>query len=375
MRPEFFRHLFESSRCGILTIDEAGRVTTANQFAREMLQLPQPPVDAAPACTDFLRDHPTLSRTLLDSLSMENPPSRFEVEVRPKGGARRVLGGTISHVRGTNGKREGAVLFFKDLTQIEIGEEQDRLKDRLAAIGQMAAGLAHEIRNPLGNIGSTATLLKRKLNGNDSGIIALDNIVQEVRRLNQTVTQCLEYAKPIHLRPRPVELSVLVTEALQEVRARWPSGKVMVQEKYDPRVSGLIADGIQLRQVFHNLISNAFDAMGGKGNLEIATFLELSEREFGSPGTPPSVSSTPFAVIRIRDDGKGISAEARERLFFPFFTTKPGGSGIGLAIVKKIVDSHQGIIDVESEPDRGAVFSIKLPYPAPPERSPDGADR
>jgi signal transduction histidine kinase len=80
-------------------------------------------------------------------------------------------------------------------------------------------------------------------------------------------------------------------------------------------------------------------------------------------------------VIRIRDDGKGISAEARERLFFPFFTTKPGGSGIGLAVVKKIVDSHQGIIDVESEPDRGAVFSIKLPYPAPPEGSPDGADR
>jgi signal transduction histidine kinase len=219
----------------------------------------------------------------------------------------------------------------------------------------MAAGLAHEIRNPLGNIGTTASLLKRKLSGNDSGIVALDNIVQEVRRLNQTVTQCLEYAKPLHLRPRPVDLPVLLAEALQEVRARWPAGRVEVKETHDPEVSGLRADGIQLRQVLHNLISNAFDAMGGRGNLEIATFLE--------PGSTAEKDSERFAVIRIRDTGRGITPEVRERLFFPFFTTKPAGSGIGLAIAKKIVDSHQGMIDVESESGRGATFSVKLPYP------------
>src|SRR4029434_8764073 len=151
-----------------------------------------------------------------------NPPSRFELDLKTPSRIKLVIGGSISHVRGASGAREGAALFFKDLTTIEQGEEQERLKDRLAALGHMAAGLAHEIRNPLGNIGTTASLLKRKLSGNDSGIVALDNIVQEGRRLNHTVNQCLEYAKPVHLRPHRVALPPLVSEALQEVRAKWP---------------------------------------------------------------------------------------------------------------------------------------------------------
>jgi PAS domain S-box-containing protein len=353
MQPDFYREIFDSLRCGILTIDEEGSVTTVNQVAKQILDLDENLVGHIP-CRQLLADYPEICRILLDSLRMENPPSRFELDIKAPGRSKRVIGGSISHVRGTHGRRDGAVLFFKDLTTIEQGEEQERLKDRLAALGHMAAGLAHEIRNPLGNIGTTATLLKRKLSGNDSGVMALDNIVQEVRRLNQTVTQCLEYAKPIHLRPRPVDLPVLLAEALQEVRAKWPTGKVQVQESYDPQISGLQADGIQLRQVLHNVISNAFEAMGGRGSLEIATYFDSSKA---------SSDNGRFVVIRIRDSGRGITPEAMERLFFPFFTTKPGGSGIGLAIAKKIVDSHQGMIDVESETGVGATFSIKLPYP------------
>ena len=355
MQANFYREIFESLRCGILTIDEEGLVTTVNQVARQILDLPEL-VAKKVHCRQVLADYPEICRLLLESLRMENPPIRFELDLKAPGRAKRVIGGSISHVRGADGSRDGAVLFFKDLTTIEQGEEQERLKDRLAALGHMAAGLAHEIRNPLGNIGTTASLLKRKLSGNDSGIVALDNIVQEVRRLNHTVTQCLEYAKPIHLRPRPVDLPVLLAEALQEVRAKWPSCRVEVKETHDPRVSGLQADGIQLRQVLHNLISNAFDAMGGRGNLEIATYLEPA-------GSASEKGSERFAIIRIRDSGRGITPEVRERLFFPFFTTKSAGSGIGLAIAKKIVDSHQGMIDVESESGHGATFSVKLPYP------------
>ena len=355
MQPDFYREIFESLRCGILTVDEEGRVTTVNHVARQILDLPDE-VAEKPPCKQMLVDYPEICRILLDSLRMENPPSRFELDLKAPGRAKRVIGGSISHVRGTDGYRDGAVLFFKDLTTIEQGEEQERLKDRLAALGHMAAGLAHEIRNPLGNIGTTASLLKRKLSGNDSGIIALDNIVKEVRRLNQTVTQCLEYAKPIHLRPVAVDLPALLAEALQEVRAKWPSSRVEVRESHDPKIAGLRADRIQLRQVFHNLISNAFDAMGGRGDLEIATYLETA----GSASEP---DADRVVVIRIRDTGRGITPEVRERLFFPFFTTKAGGSGIGLAIAKKIIDSHQGIIDVESESGQGATFSVKLPYP------------
>ena len=353
MEPEFYREIFESLRCGILTIDEEGHVTTVNQVARQILDLPEA-IPERTLCGELLSEYPDICRILLDSLRMENPPSRFELDLKTPGRPKLVIGGSISHVRGPDGTREGAVLFFKDLTTIELGEEQERLKDRLAALGHMAAGLAHEIRNPLGNIGTTASLLKRKLSGNDSGIVALDNIVQEVHRLNHTVTQCLEYAKPVHLRPHRVTLPSLVSEALQEVRAKWPAGKVEIKESHDPSVRELSADGIQLRQVLHNLISNAYDAMGGRGRLEIGTYLEPAGAE-GVAGR--------YAVIRIRDTGRGISPEVRERLFYPFFTTKPGGSGIGLAIAKKIIDSHQGMIDVENESRQGATFVVKLPYP------------
>jgi len=363
MQPDFYREIFESLRCGILTIDEEGRITTLNHVAREILDLPDDVSERVP-CRQMLGDYPEICRILLDSLRMENPPSRLELDLKAPGRAKRVIGGSISHVRGTDGTREGAVLFFKDLTTIEQGEEQERLKDRLAALGHMAAGLAHEIRNPLGNIGTTASLLKRKLSGNDSGIIALDNIVQEVRRLNHTVTQCLEFAKPVHLRPHRVTLPALVSEALQEVRAKWPAGRVEVRESHDSQIRDLSADGIQLRQVLHNLISNAFDAMGGLGSLEIGTYLEPT-------GAATAQDPGRFAVIRIRDTGRGITPEVRERLFFPFFTTKPGGSGIGLAIAKKIIDSHQGMIDVESESGQGATFFVKLPYPGAPAAAAD----
>jgi PAS domain S-box-containing protein len=366
MQSRFFQELFESSRTGILTIDETGAVTTANPTACRILNLPETPPDGVP-CQVLLRDHPTLSQVLLDSLRMENPPSRIEIDLRIPGASRRVIGGSISHIRRTDGTREGAALFFKDLTRLEQGEEQERLKDRLAALGEMAAGLAHEIRNPLGNIGSTATLLKRKLDGNDSGILALNNIVQEVQRLNRTVTQCLEYARPVTLRLAPVEITRLLDEAILEVKSRWPAGRVRIIRDHDPAVGRLLADPAQIRQVLVNILANAFDAMEGEGRLEIASYLEAEGRAPAPPaGEPPLDDAAWAAVVRVRDDGRGMTPEVRERLFFPFFTTKSGGSGIGLAVVKKILDSHRGRIHVESEPGRGATFTIKLPYPGPP---------
>ncbi len=364
MEPEFYREVIESTRCGILTLDEQGQVTTVNQLGRQILDLPHPSHGSIP-CQDLLRDHPSICKMLLDSLGMENPPSRIEVDIKAPGRPRRVIGGTVSHIRRDDGSRGGVVFFFKDLTQLEQKEEQERLKERLAALGEMAAGLAHEIRNPLGNIGSTASLLKRKLDGNDSGILALNNIVQEVRRLNQTVTQCLEYAKPVHLKPRSVNLAVLVREALQEVRSAWPGSRIQVTEKLPEESVEVMADGFQLRQVFHNLVANAFDAMSGAGSLEITVGLESSDRGTAGGGPPADPELPRYAVVRIKDSGRGITPEVRERLFFPFFTTKPGGSGIGLAVAKKIVDSHRGVIDVESEPGAGAAFSVKLPFPGP----------
>jgi signal transduction histidine kinase len=359
---DFYKDLFESTRCGILAIDEAGQVTKINQLARSILSLPEPVPEAVP-CQELLHDHPALCRILLDSLRMENPPSRIELDLKAPGRPKQVLGGTVSHIRDADGRRSGAALFFKDLTELEGKEEQERLKVRLAALGQMAAGLAHEIRNPLGNIGSTASLLKRKLSGNDSGVFKLDRIIQEVGRLNHTVTQCLDYAKPVHINRQSVDLIRLLRQSLQDVQTIWPGNAVRVVERFDERAGHVTADATQLRQVFQNLFSNAFEAMEGKGVLEITTGIEDQEgKEWRRADPVERTGARADMVIRVRDSGPGIPPEVRERLFFPFFTSKPGGSGMGLAVARKIMESHQGIIDVESEPGRGAIFILRLPY-------------
>jgi len=367
MKGNFYRDLFESTRCGILTIDEAGRVTDVNHLGRSILNLSEAVPGKVP-CRELLRDFPSICRILMDSLRMENPPSRIELELKVPGRPKQVIGGTVSHIRGADGRRKGAALFFKDLTDLEGKEEQERLKERLAAIGQMAAALAHEIRNPLGNIGSTASLLKRKTTGNDSGIIKLDSIIQEVGRLNQTVTQCLDYAKPVYISRRPVDLGGLLRQSLQDVQTMWPRSRVRVAEKLDEKARTVVGDRVQLGQVFRNIIANAFDAMEGEGVLEISSSLEGPEGRGSAPreepGTPPSPT---HVVIRVHDTGPGISPEVREKLFFPFFTTKPGGSGMGLAVARKIVESHQGIIDVESEPGQGTTFILKFPFRPPEE--------
>ncbi len=376
MKGDFYRDLFESTRCGILTVDEAGRVTDVNQLGRSILNLSVAMPGKVP-CRELLRDFPSLCRILLDSLRMENPPSRIELELRVPGRPKQVIGGTVSHIRGADGSRKGVALFFKDLTDLEGKEEQERLKERLAAIGQMAAALAHEIRNPLGNIGSTASLLKRKTSGDDSGIIKLDSIIQEVGRLNQTVTQCLDYAKPVYLSRRPVDLVDLLRSSLQDVQSMWPGSRVRIVENLAGKARAVVGDRVQMGQVFRNLFANAFDAMEGEGTLEISSGLEGREgrrsAERDKTGTPPTPA---YVVIRVRDTGPGISPEVRERLFFPFFTTKPRGSGMGLAVARKIVESHQGIIDVESEPGQGTTFILKFPFRPPEEtdfeRSPKG---
>jgi two-component system, NtrC family, sensor histidine kinase AtoS len=360
MPGDFYKDVFESTRCGILTIDESGMVTKINPLARSILHLDADPPGSV-HCRDLLRDHPALCRILLDSLRMENPPSRFEMELKVPGRSKQILGGTVSHIRNDDGRRRGAALFFKDLTDLEGKEEQERLKERLAALGQMAAGLAHEIRNPLGNIGSTASLLKRKLNANDSGIIKLDSIIQEVGRLNHTVTQCLDYAKPVHISRQPVDLVRIARQAVQDVRTMRPRERVQVFERFGEQRTLVTGDGAQLRQVLQNLISNAFDAMEGEGTLELSSRLEAPDDSAAGGGRKPVSFSSGYLVIRVRDSGPGIPPQIRERLFFPFFTTKPGGAGMGLAVARKIVETHQGILDVESEPGKGATFILKMP--------------
>lgn len=344
----FFRQVVEGMRCGILTVDDEGRLLTLNGLASEILEL-EPESPCGRPITEVLSRHPRLVEVLLDSLEMSQMPNRAELEIRTRGDDGRTIGFTISPIL-DGGVKRGVALFFKDLTQVEQQEEQERLRDRLAALGQMAASLAHEIRNPLASIDVMTTLLKRRLAERGEETDLVEKIAGEVERLNRTVTQGLEFARPISPSPREQDVTPLLDQAVEEVVSHFPGGSVAVVREYGSDTPLVPIDAGLLRPVLVNLVLNAFEALGGSGRVTLR-----------SRRGPEGASRPRWAEIEIADDGPGIPSDILDKIFYPFVTSKEGGSGIGLAMARKVVECHHGLIDVTTAPGEGTTFRIRLP--------------
>ena len=364
----FLRGLVQGMRCGIVTIDIERRIRMVNGVAREVLELPDVAVGAP--LSEALAGHPQLVRALDDAFDMSSLPNRAELDLGD--GAGKTVGFTLSLVRAADGNPFGAAMFFKDLTQIEHKEDQERLKDRLAALGQMAASLAHEIRNPLGSIDVTCSLLRRRLAADEKGCELLGKIVAEVRRLNSTVCSSLEFVRPLPMRLESAELVPLLEEAISVAVGRHGGPGIAVRRRFDADVPAFLMDPALLRQVFENLILNALEAVGSSGTVTVSTEVLDAPSEATIPYPPAGRGSSDswtrveqFVVVRVTDTGSGIGASDIDKIFYPLFTTKKQGSGIGLAVVRKIVNGHRGLIDVESVPGQGAEFSVRLPMAQP----------
>jgi len=367
-REDFYRRLIEGMRCGILVIERTGGVVMVNEHARAILELHALPPRGA-AIEDALVDHPQLATILRESFSMSLLPNRAEIDLKSRGESGKTIGFTLSLVPGDDGAPAGAALFFKDLTHVEHKEEQERLKDRLAALGQMAANLAHEIRNPLASIEVSTSLLKRRLPADAGERELLDKIIAEVRRLNRTITSSLEFVKPVSLSLAPALLDAVLDDALTVALGRRGKPGLSVQRTASLAGPEFLMDRGQLRQVFENLFLNALEAMGEEGTLGIDVSTVRAPAASTTPYRPAGTvetrsSFTSFAVVRVSDTGPGIPAEHLDKLFYPFFTTKKHGSGVGLPMAKKIVDSHRGLIDVASRLGEGTTFTVRLPMAA-----------
>jgi len=363
---QFLRGLVLGMRCGVLTVDRDARLVLINEPATHILDLARAPSAGTPIA-EALAGHPQLARVLGDAFTVATLPNRAEIDLARPGGGTKTIGFTLSMVPGSGGRPAGAAAFFKDLTQIEHKAEQERLRDRLVALGQMAANVAHEIRNPLASIEVTCALLKRRLPEAPEAAELIDKVLTEVRRLNRTMTSSLEFVRPIALQLGYHALGPVLDEALAVATDRCPAPGVRVL-RAPVAVPPFLMDRAQLRQVFENLFLNALEAMAGVGELRIETATQLAPAS--GPATPsdgdPWGAAERYAVVRVGDTGPGIPEEHRDRLFFPFFTTKKQGSGVGLPMARKIVDSHRGLLDVESEPGRGAVFIVRIPMACEP---------
>ena len=254
-------------------------------------------------------------------------------------------------------------------TVVENSKLFDRMKerDRLAALGEMAAGLAHEIRNPLGAIKGAAQFLDPKQFKGEDGEF-LEVIVEEVNRLNGVVTQFLDYSRPLKQSFGPTDLNDVLTRTGKLLQPECERAKVTLQLTLDPALPKAIADAEQLKQVFINLAMNATQAMPTGGTLEVKT-VRPDEGAWRLSGL---VRGSETVEVRFADTGKGIPLEQQRHIFVPFYTTKEKGTGLGLAICQRIVKSHNGSISVQSQPGQGTEFIIRLPAIAEPRLAAEG---
>jgi signal transduction histidine kinase len=250
-------------------------------------------------------------------------------------------------------------MYFKDLTQVEQAVERERLRDRLASLGEMAAGIAHELKNPLAGIEVMAGLLRRQVPDSPDAQSLLADIISEAKLANAIVVEMLEFVRPIRLQVERTDVKDVLHQAVTLAESKVPRGDVAVTLTVAPSLPMVDGDHHQLCQVFTNLLTNAFEALDGQGRIVIEAAAETVEQDpaFAIDGQMP----TPIVTVDVTDDGPGVPQELSDRIFDPFFTTKPQGSGLGLPIVRKIVDAHDGRIDLTSTPGQGTRFRVTLP--------------
>ncbi len=273
---------------------------------------------------------------------------RSEVECRRRDAESVHLGYTLTQLRDGEGNWHGYTLLFQDLTEWRKLEEQVRMQDRMAAIGQMAAGLAHEVGNPLAAISGSVEMLAGSFAGDRSQRQLLEIMLKESRRLDRTVKGFLQFARPRDHHPVEIDVAALMLEGVELLRNSDDVGpEHRIEADLDPPSAWIWADRDQVGQLFWNLARNALQAMPDGGRLTVAG--RLIDGVYR---------------LQFRDTGRGMSDEERARLFQPFKSFFDGGTGLGMAIVYRIVSEHQGDIRVESQPGRGTEITVELPVRA-----------
>ena len=346
------RYILECYTGGLLILDEQGRVEAANSAAEKILGESGPTLISS-SITEVLARHEGTEafREIIErAMQRGEYVSSREISIRLRGEKDYPFMITTSPLRDVGGRRPGVVVNFRDLSEIKSFYRQMARADRLAAVGTLAAGVAHEIRNPLGSIKGLAQLLSEDSAADGDTRRYVDVIIREVDRLDRVVNQLLTFAQTEQHETRLWNVNRLLREALE--MAQWQAGgentaRVTVREKYG-EVPALPLHAESVNRAFLNLFINAFEACAKGGEIVLGSRLEPGN---GSLGT---------VVVTIENTGEPVAPENIEKIFEPFFSTKPSGTGLGLPIVYQIITSHGGTIDVDSRGGR-TVFSLRFP--------------
>jgi len=256
-----------------------------------------------------------------------------------------------------NGRQDGVALIIRDLSRVRELEEAVRRADRLSMLGTLAAGLAHEVKNPLGGIKGAAQLLAMELGKENPLREYTDVMVKEVERVNAIIEELMDLSRPRRPEWSEVNLTRILNDLVLFQTEAQRGRDIEFRLLLDPSIPPIRGDEHLLTRLLLNLVKNAAEAVSNHGMVEIRSRIG-SELHLTRPGERP----VPFVVIDVIDNGKGISEEELEQIFTPFFTSKTQGSGLGLAICQKIISEHAGFMKVTSQPGHGSTFSVSLPF-------------
>jgi two-component system sensor histidine kinase HydH len=327
----FSDNVVQNMPSGLITLDTNFNVTSANRAAEKILgEIPE-------------KAYPQMA-AMAAKITGSGGVASGEVALNPKEQGELRLDMTVSAIPADEDQVQGFVLLFRDLTQIRDLKKQVETNRRLAAIGKLAAGVAHEIRNPLSSIKGFATYFSRQYENEPEDVEIAKIMVQEVERMNRSITQLLEFAKPMAVEIKQTRIEPLIRHSLKLVSHDLEKKKIRVETDIRTKRETIHTDPERICQVLLNLYMNALNAMDSGGILEIGVADVQDDIE-----------------IRVADNGCGIPAKDLEKVFDPYFTTRAKGTGLGLSIVHRIVENLKGDIRVESRPSKGTVFYIILP--------------
>ncbi|MFP4445466.1 MAG: two-component system sensor histidine kinase NtrB [Desulfosudaceae bacterium] len=338
----FSDNLVANMPVGMIAMDTHGRVVSVNPVTRTIFDIPTavPPEEISAWL-------PAEVGQLWQIIVTKTSPLEKEIRLEVRAGHPMVLEVIASPLYDSEGAPMGGMILIRDKTELDRLRTEMESNRRFAAIGRLAAGVAHEIRNPLSALKGYAVVLKEVFDKSTENYRIADMITREADRLNRVVSDMGELARPINLTRKPVDLSTVIRDSLQLVTHETDLHNITVTTELDPDTPAVSADADKLRQVLLNLCLNAVQAMQKGGTLTLRLF-------------PDPAGAA--AIIEVADTGEGIEPANQQEIFEPYFTTKQSGTGLGLAVVRNIVQAHEGRIRVDSQPGHGTLIALTLPY-------------
>jgi two-component system, NtrC family, sensor histidine kinase HydH len=339
----FSDSLVENMPIGLVAIDNHRKITSLNHVAGFILSL---------SATEVIGENatqvvPEELLKLLENLDTEKGVVEKEIDCTVRKGKVIPLEVSATLLNDENGMFLGYVLLFKDLSEVRSLRKEIARSQRLASVGRLAAGVSHEIRNPLSSIKGFATYFKERYHDVPENQQISNLMIQEVDRLNRVVGQLHEFARPITISKKPINVRTFLENSLKLIERQTSEANIKIQTRLDSEIGEILVDPDRINQVFLNLYLNAMESMKNGGDLNVWV-LKNEEKE--------------GIKIRVQDTGTGINEDDLTHIFDPYFTTKASGTGLGLAIAHNIIEAHDGEIKVDSILGQGTTITILLPY-------------